>query len=94
MIAASENNLDMVKVLLDAKAEVNVQNEVSESDGVLFEKKKELQYIMMTVDRVFATVIHMCVFIVPHIALPHSLYLSMFSLSYMYNSNHSMVRHL
>jgi ankyrin repeat protein len=34
MIAANNNNLDMVKVLLNAKAEVNVQTEVSESDGV------------------------------------------------------------
>jgi ankyrin repeat protein len=34
MIAADKNNLDMVKALLDAKAEVNVQNKVSESDGV------------------------------------------------------------
>jgi ankyrin repeat protein len=34
MIAVNKNNLDMVKVLLDAKAEVNVQNKVSESDGV------------------------------------------------------------
>jgi ankyrin repeat protein len=34
MFAADKNNLDMVKVLLDAKAEVNVQNKVSESDGV------------------------------------------------------------
>jgi ankyrin repeat protein len=34
MFAAIKNNLDMVKVLLDAKAEVNVQTEVSESDGV------------------------------------------------------------
>jgi ankyrin repeat protein len=34
MIAADENNLDMVKVLLDAKAEVNLQNKVSESDGI------------------------------------------------------------
>jgi ankyrin repeat protein len=32
MIAATKNNLDMVKVLLDAKAEVNVQDKVSESD--------------------------------------------------------------
>jgi hypothetical protein len=39
MDAAGENNLDMVKVLLGARAEVNVQNEVSESDGVLFKKK-------------------------------------------------------
>jgi hypothetical protein len=29
MFAANWNNLDMVKVLLDAKAEVNVQDEVS-----------------------------------------------------------------
>jgi hypothetical protein len=29
MFAAKKNNLDMVKVLLDAKAEVNVQAEVS-----------------------------------------------------------------
>jgi PHP family Zn ribbon phosphoesterase len=34
MCAADKNSLDMVKMLLDAKAEVNVQNEVSESDGV------------------------------------------------------------
>jgi hypothetical protein len=34
MIAADMNILDMVKVLLDAKAEVNVQDEVSESDRV------------------------------------------------------------
>jgi ankyrin repeat protein len=34
MFAADKNNLDMVKVLLDAKAEVNVKDEVSESDGV------------------------------------------------------------
>jgi ankyrin repeat protein len=34
MIAAHENNLDVVKVLLDAKAKVNVQNKVSESDGI------------------------------------------------------------
>ncbi len=32
--AANKNNLDMVKVLLDAKAEVNVQNKVLENDGV------------------------------------------------------------
>jgi ankyrin repeat protein len=30
MLAARQNNLDMVKMLLDAKAEVNVQNKVSE----------------------------------------------------------------
>jgi ankyrin repeat protein len=36
MCAAQQNNLEMVKVLLDAKAEVNVQIQVSESDGVLF----------------------------------------------------------
>jgi hypothetical protein len=40
MLAAIKNNLDMVMMLLDAKAEVNVQDKVSESDGVLFEKKK------------------------------------------------------
>jgi ankyrin repeat protein len=34
MFAASKNNLDMAKVLLDAKAEVNVKDKVSESDGV------------------------------------------------------------
>jgi ankyrin repeat protein len=34
MYAAYKNNLDMVKVLLNAKAEVNVQNKVSESDGM------------------------------------------------------------
>jgi hypothetical protein len=37
MLAASKNNLNMVnmvKMLLDAKAEVNVQDKVSESDGV------------------------------------------------------------
>jgi ankyrin repeat protein len=34
MYAADKNSLDMVKVLLDAKAEVNVQDKVSESDGV------------------------------------------------------------
>jgi ankyrin repeat protein len=37
MLAASKNHLDMVKVvkmLLDAKAAVNVQAKVSESDGV------------------------------------------------------------
>jgi ankyrin repeat protein len=34
MFAGIKNNLDMVKVLLDAKAEVNVQNKVSESDGM------------------------------------------------------------
>jgi hypothetical protein len=33
MFAAENNNLDMVKVLLDVKAEVNVQAKVSESDG-------------------------------------------------------------
>jgi ankyrin repeat protein len=38
MIAAEKNNLDMVKVLLDAKAEVNVQTEVSESDEVYLTK--------------------------------------------------------
>jgi hypothetical protein len=35
MLAASKNNLNMVKMvkmLLDAKAEVNVQDKVSESD--------------------------------------------------------------
>jgi hypothetical protein len=37
MLAASKNNLNMVnmvKMLLDAKAEVNVHDKVSESDGV------------------------------------------------------------
>jgi hypothetical protein len=34
MFAAENNNLEMVKVLLDVKAEVNVQAKVSESDGV------------------------------------------------------------
>jgi ankyrin repeat protein len=36
MFAAENNNLEMVKVLLDAKAEVNVQTEVSESDEVYY----------------------------------------------------------
>jgi ankyrin repeat protein len=36
LYAAAANNLDMVKMLLDAKAEVNVQTEVSESDGVYY----------------------------------------------------------
>jgi hypothetical protein len=34
IIAANNNNLEIVKVLLNAKAEVNVLNKVSESDGV------------------------------------------------------------
>jgi hypothetical protein len=34
MVAADNNILDMVKVLLNAKAEVNVQNKVPQSDGV------------------------------------------------------------
>jgi ankyrin repeat protein len=38
MFAAENYSLDMVKMLLDAKAEVNVQTTVSESDGVLFKK--------------------------------------------------------
>jgi ankyrin repeat protein len=33
MFAAKNTNVNMVKVLLDAKAEVNVQNKVSDSDG-------------------------------------------------------------
>jgi hypothetical protein len=36
--ATRKNDLYMVKVLLDAKAEVNVQSEVSESDGVYLRK--------------------------------------------------------
>jgi hypothetical protein len=39
MFAAENYSLHMVKVLLDAKAKVNMQNKVSENDGVLFKKK-------------------------------------------------------
>jgi ankyrin repeat protein len=53
LFAASVNNLHTVKVLLDAKAEVNVQNKVSESDGVLL-KSFILFYMIMTVDRAFS----------------------------------------
>jgi hypothetical protein len=53
MFAASKNNLDMAKVLLDAKAEVNVKDKVSESDGVSL-KSFFLFYMIMTVDRVFS----------------------------------------